>query len=378
MPRALLLCEYPALNGGERSLLAVLPTLQRAGWEFDAWCPGSGPLAETFAAIGVRVVVQRPAVDRETSLQQRRDDLAGAIATGSKYDLVHANSLSMGRLSGPVVESAGVASISHLRDIVGLNRTAIADLNRHARLLAVSSAVRDHHIAQGLAAEKCHVLYNGVDTNLFKPTPPTGYLHRELGLDAKARLIGIVGQIILRKGQDAALSGLLFLLSRFRDRFDDVHILIVGSRYSEKRETVEYERKLRSMAAATGLPNRVRFLGARDDMPRLLPELKLLVHLPKQEPLGRVLLEAAACGVPIIATNVGGTKEIFPRDVDHGANVVPPDFQTAIAIEVTRIFEDHAIAEWVGKCGRDRMLEAFSVEQSAAGLLRHYAEVSGR
>ena len=60
-------------------------------------------------------------------------------------------------------------------------------------------------MAHGLDAEKTHVLYNGVDLEQFRPRPPTGYLHRELGLPADAQLIGNIGQIGLRKGQDVLL-----------------------------------------------------------------------------------------------------------------------------------------------------------------------------
>lgn len=372
MPRALLLCEYPALNGGERSLLAVLPTLRKAGWEFDAWCPGSGPLAEAFAASGVRVVAQKPVDGGETSLQQRRADLAGVLAAGAKYDLVHANSLSMGRLSGPVVAAAGVPSISHLRDIIGLNRAAIADLNSHTRLLAVSAAVRRHHVAQGLVAEKCETLYNGVDTELFRPMHRSGYLHRELGLPRYCRILGVVGQIILRKGLDVALAALLRRIARW----DDEHVVVVGARHSEKPETIEYERSLHDVVASVGLTSRVHFLGTRDDMPRLLRELTLLVHAARQEPFGRVLLETAACAVPIVATDVGGTREIFPRAENDGAFLVPVDDVDAIENRLNRILDDDVIENQTAQRGRERITAAFTVERSAAGLLRHYTEVA--
>lgn len=374
MPRALLLCEYPALNGGEHSLLAVLPTLQKAGWEFDAWCPGVGPLAEAFAPIGVRVVAQQPIMDRETSLEQRRADLAGVIAAGPSYDLVHANSLSMGRLSGPVVAAAGVPSIAHLRDIIGLNRATITDLNRHTRLLAVSDAARKHHIAQGLAAEKCEVLYNGVDSELFRPMHRSGYLHRDLGIERYCRIIGVVGQIILRKGIDTALAAMLRRIARW----DDEHIVVVGARHSEKPETVEYERSLHDIVASVGLTSRVHFLGTRDDMPRLLRELSLLVHAAREEPLGRVLLETAACAVPIVATDVGGTREIFPRAELDGAFLVPVDDVDALESRINHVLDDDAVELQTASSGRERITAAFSVERSAAGLLRHYADVSGR
>ena len=68
-----------------------------------------------------------------------------------------------------------------------MSRQAIADLNCHSRLLAVSEATRQFHVAQGLAGEKTFVLYNGIDLEQFRPRPPTGYLHRQLGLPETCR-----------------------------------------------------------------------------------------------------------------------------------------------------------------------------------------------
>ena len=181
------------------------------------------------------------------------------------------------------------------------------DLNGHARLLAVSRAAREFHVAQGLAAERTHVLYNGVDTQRFCPRSATGWLHRQLGIPESSMLVGTIGQLGPRKGQDVLLprQSLIHCLP-------NVHYVLVGERHSSKGESRQYEMQLHAVAKGA-LSGRVHFLGFRNDVPRLLNELDLLVHPARQEPLGRVLLEAAAAGVAVIATDVGGTREIFPR-----------------------------------------------------------------
>ena len=114
----------------------------------------------------------------------------------------------MGRLSGPVAAGLSLPSVSHLRDIVSLSRQAIDDLNCHGRLLAVSEATWQFHVAQGLAAEKTFVLHNGVDLDQFRPRPPTSYLHRQLGVAPDVPLIATIGQISLRKGHDVLAAAL--------------------------------------------------------------------------------------------------------------------------------------------------------------------------
>jgi len=374
MPRALLLCEYPALNGGERSLLAVLPTLQQAGWEFDALAPANGALADALAGCGIENIATSQWLSPSVIRHDDRYRQIGEVLTARRYDLVHANSLSTSVLSGTVSHDFHVPTIGHLRDIVGLSRAKVALLNLHSRLLAVSEAVRLFHHSQGLDAAKIEVLYNGIDLDAYRPTSHSGALHRELGIAPWARLIGIVGQLIVRKGQVVAL-GAAMASMQMRS---DVHVVVIGTRHSTKHETVEYERNLHSIVAACGLADRIHFLGTRLDMPRLYPALSLLLHTARQEPLGRVLLEAAACGVPVVATDIGGTREIFPREELDGALLVPVDDVAATEAAVARILDNESKSAAMSIAGRNRIACAFSVEQSAAGLLRHYAEVSGR
>jgi glycosyltransferase involved in cell wall biosynthesis len=369
MLRVLVVCEYATLNGGERSLLAVLPTLQRGGWQMDFVAPPQGALAESLRSLGIAVVGVRDELPR--------------LLTANRYDLVHANSLAMALHVGPIAATAGLPSIGHLRDIVRLSGPKISQLNASTRLLAVSSAVRDYHVAQGLDAAKTHVQYNGIGLSNFLPTPLAGEgpgvrgnesseLRKELGLTQNAKLIGLVGQIILRKGQDTALAALVPLLKQE----PLLNVVIVGERHSEKPETIEFERGLHAAADRERVADRVHFLGTRTDISTLLPQLNLLLHMARQEPLGRVLLEAAACGVPVVATDVGGTREIFPRGAADGALLVPKDDAEAARDAVKTLLAEPIAARSMGMAGRRRIEAAFSVEQAAAGLLRHYNETA--
>ena len=155
MPSVLLLCEYATLNGGERSMLSTLDGIARAGYQVRVAAPASGPLAEALRSEGVEIVPFEPrdAQGVRLPLDELRRQLA-EILNRHRPALLHANSLAMGRLSGPVAAELALPSLSHLRDIVSLSRQAIADLNCHGRLLAVSEATRQFHVAQGLAGRK--------------------------------------------------------------------------------------------------------------------------------------------------------------------------------------------------------------------------------
>jgi glycosyltransferase involved in cell wall biosynthesis len=103
-------------------------------------------------------------------------------------------------------------------------------------------------------------------------------------------------------------------------------------------------------------------------------ECDLLVHAARQEPLGRVLLESAASGLPVVATDVGGTREIFPTEED-GAVLVPADDAAAIANAVTILLRNDERRRSLGSAGRRRAERQFDVHQASARLIEFYRRV---
>jgi glycosyltransferase involved in cell wall biosynthesis len=371
MPRLLILCEYPTLLGGERSMLATLPAVAADGFDVFVAAPPSGQLADELARRGIPHVKWQThdELGQRYPLDRLRDDLAKLLHQ-TQPNLLHANSLSTARVSGPVALKCEMRSIGHLRDILKLAPQAIEDINAHRRLLAVSRATRDFHITQGLAAPKCVVVNNGVDLVEFQPRPSTGYLHRELKLPAGARLGAIIGQLGIRKGTDVALAAALPIA----DQFTDFHWLVVGERTSTKDEAREFEDLLRSIAADEPLAGHVHFLGTRTDVSALLAECDLLVHAARQEPLGRVLLEAAASGLAIVATDVGGTREIFPTG-DNAAVLVPTDNRSVLADAIRSLLSENHRRQQLGAAARQRAESAFDIQGAAANLIEQYRTV---
>ena len=168
---------------------------------------------------------------------------------------------------------------------------------------------------------------------------------------------------------------LLEAAERLADVLPDVHYLIVGERWSQKEESRQFEAILRRPAAES-LRDRFHLLGYRDDVNRLLNELTLLVHPARQEPLGRVLLEAAASGVAVVASDVGGTTEIFPNS-SRAARLVQPNDAEALAAAIEDLLGNPAARGSMGGSARRRVEEAFAIETAAAGLIGQYHEVLG-
>lgn len=377
-----ILSEFASRHGGENSLLAVLPYLMRCGVRPIVVAPNTGDFAAAVRHIGIEMVDFRRNLSDGTPLSQSeaRETLA-TVLRGISPHLVHANSLAMGRLAGPVVKQLNLPGLAHLRDIVRLNRQTVADLNENTCLLAVSHATRDWHVAQGISDEKCHVLYNGIDPTVFRLRQSTGFLHRELGLPNDAVLVGNIGQIGLRKGQVP----LLLAMQEIVAALPQTHLMIVGKRWSSKAESVEYEHTLHVLAAQDQLQGHVHWLGVRHDVPAILNELSLLLHTARQEPLGRVLLEAAASQVPVIATDVGGTREIFsplePQQRPAAILINNPklksdlNFANEISKQVISLLKNVDFRNELAQQARQIVEVRFSVEKATQSLYSHYTKL---
>lgn len=371
MPSALIIAEYGSLNGGERSLLAVIPYLQRQGWTFVAALPCPSPLADALRSLGVLVQpfdFLRGA--KRKSLDVLRSELA-QVFKQLKPDLIHCNSLSASRICGPVCRSLGVPSLGYLRDIIKLNRTVIEDLNSLDLLIAVSSATRKFHIDQGLDAERVSVIYNGVDGEVFQPRHPGDELRKSLNLHSDTPLVLFVGQIGLRKGLDIWLTTAELILKDF----PQTCFLIVGTRHSKKQESVDYEKQLLRRSETGTLSGRVFWLGNRPDVAAVMPQCNVLLHCARQEPLGRVLLEALASGLPIVATNVGGTEEIL-CDEAFSPFLVEKDNAQQASEAVSSILESEQLAKMLGEIGCKIANAKFSLTACGQALADSYAKLA--
>jgi len=181
---------------------------------------------------------------------------------------------------------------------------------------AVSEAAADSVVALGVPRARITVIPNGVDAARFVPPGPREEARRALGADA-APLVGSVGCLAARKDYGTLLEALRLLA----DRGLAFRAALVGD--GPAREVLE------AHAAALGLTNRIRFLGERVDVDRLLAGMDVFVLSSREEGIPNALLEAMAAGRACVATAVGGTPEVL-RDGETGW-LVPPGEPAALA-----------------------------------------------
>ena len=373
-PHIAVLFEFPTLNGGEHSMLSVVEQLHaQERFRFSIIAPPTGPLAEKIGELKLPLVAFSV---RDTNGTKRQnvellEELSSVLDT-VQPDVLHANSLSMSRLIGQMstTTSRSFQRTGHLRDIIGLSKKVIADLNSNNRLVAVSDATRNFHIDQGLDLARCQKIYNGVDTDQFFPLgeEEAGDPAKELrsrvlpSIPSTARVVLNVGQICLRKGQlDVAQA-----VCRLLDGRDDIHLVLAGERNSGKQESIDFEQAIHDAFASAGHSDHLHRVGYQENIADLMRCCDLLVHAARQEPLGRVLLEAAASGLPIVATNVGGTAEILRDKAD--AQLVPASNPKALASAIQILIDDENAMNRYAKSARSRIVSTFSLAQATEHL----------
>ena len=315
----------------------------------------------------------------EKSQSEVRLDLGGIIGD-VKPELIHCNSLSTSRLVGPVANELQIPAIGYLRDILRLSKKAIADINLLDRLIAVSHATKNWHCEQGVDSKRTSVIYNGIDSNVFHPRNDLSKAERciraalsipAFSIPTTSQVLLCVGQIGMRKGVDTLIASFL----KIADESPSTHLLIVGQRHSQKQEAIEYEQRARRLAQSSPHKDNIHWLGTRSDIPTIMRASNILIHPAKQEPLGRVLLEAAATGLPIVTTDVGGTPEIM-QGLDQ--YMVRPDSPNEIARIVLELFEHPNQMEACGRRLQEIAKQNFSIDICASQLGKHYRELLSR
>jgi glycosyltransferase involved in cell wall biosynthesis len=225
---------------------------------------------------------------------------------------------------------------------------------------------------------RLEVVHNPVDLERWDP----GRIDRvraraRLGRAGEhALLLGVVAQLSPWKGQDTAIEALRLLCAEGID----AHLLLIGSAKFVDRATrfdnEGYVARLRKLVADTGLQERVSWLGEREDVPELVRALDVLLLPSWEEPFGRALIEAMAMGVPVVATSVGGPPEIL-QDGREGF-LVEPRRPPAWAQAIRRLADDPRLGEEMGRAGRRRFEDAFTVDRHAGAALEVYERALGR
>jgi L-malate glycosyltransferase len=336
----------------------VLENLIRHGdssrFEFEvAAMHGRGQMWERLAALGVPMHSLSP--HHKVPLYVPR--LAWKCITRS-YDVVHTHLLAANVIAKPVAALCGVRvriNHDHCNDKLTDPRkwalpadTFTNTLSTH--IVAVSESTREFLVRhEGIAADRVTTIHNGIDTELYQPQPGLRAAAREKwGLPADAFIVGGIGRLAHQKNFELFLN----IAAEIPDAF-----FVIGG-------TGEDEAALRAQVERLGLGARVRFLGYVGDMPSLWPALDCLLLTSRYEGLPITILEAMACGVPIVASNLDGMREIL-RDGENAA-LIPPGELAPFVKALRSLCDNPALASRLA----DAALATVRADYSASRMAR--------
>ncbi|MGV0741554.1 glycosyltransferase [Mycolicibacterium sp. XJ870] len=209
----------------------------------------------------------------------------------------------------------------------------------------------------GRSRSRTSVVPCGVDLKLFTPEG------RKSPRSARHRIVS-VGRFVPRKGFDLVIRALPSL--------PDSELVIVGGPARAGLARDPEACRLRQLAAELGVADRVRLCGsvARDKMPEVLRSADVVACTPWYEPFGIVPLEAMACGVPVVATAVGGMLDTVVDEVT--GRLVRPKRPDLLADVLSGLLRDDFLRQSLGAAGRDRARSRYSWDRIAADTLRVY------
>jgi len=230
------------------------------------------------------------------------------------------------------------------------------------RMIHVSASERDEgRTLRVIAPGRQRVVPNGIDPARFERPAGGAALRAELGIPAAARVVGSIGLLNDAKGHD------LLLLAAARLPAD-VHVLVVGHG--------EREGALREQAARLGLARRVHLPGWRDDVSAAHAAMDVFALPSRWEGLPYSLLEAMAAGLPCVASEVNGSRDILQAVTPCGL-LVPREDPLALAAALERLLQDRGLRERLAAAGPQRVRAEYTLEAMIERTLAVYREALG-
>jgi glycosyltransferase involved in cell wall biosynthesis len=224
-----------------------------------------------------------------------------------------------------------------------------------------SQAVLNFYAAQGIEPSKLVLIRNGI-----VPDPPAvadrAAVLREFDVPPDAQVLGFVGRLWPQK----RVRDVIWATEIVRNVKPKLFLLVIGDG-PEREALLDYTKKI-------ALLYRVRFLGHREDIPRLLSTMDIFVMPSQFEGMPNAVMEAMNAGVAVVASDIPANSELV---IDGETGLLYPVGDTkALSIRVNRLLDDHSLRTRLGQAGQQRVREQFNVENMVAGHIRLYRKLA--
>ena len=378
-PEIILVSNDASETGAPRSLYTFAHWLAAHGKaKLRIVLAGGGPLEREFAELGPVYRTWRGdataiggvlRLSRAASWRIHRKAVLTVLANARRRwnpSLIYANTITTGHEMA-ALRRGDTPVITHVRELASLFPAIEQTCNLDAtlrftdRFIANSQATKDHLVQRyRVAPADVDVIHPFIDdTPEEAQRSGSAGIRRDLGLDGSVKLVVACGTLHSRKGTDLFVD--VAAAVRARRSGDDVHFVWIGG------DTTELKRDdMTRQLAERGLSALVSFVGHRSDYRRFLADADILLLTSREEPFGRVILEAGLYGKPSICFADSGGAPEFVRD-DAG-RVVPRGDVTAMAMATIDLLDSPQTRASLGACARERVLRDHRVDAGAPRL----------
>lgn len=321
-----------AMGGVQFSTLYLAQSLDKGRWKPIVVCPEEGDLPRACRDSGIETrVLDHPRL-WSTSVRVGATRLpnpvawawdAGVVVRSAQRlerlllrrspDLVVTKGLSAHFLGGLAARRLRIPCVWHVQDFIsercfGVYRQVFGQAARWLpQQIIVDGGTIAKQLPEALKA-RISVIYNGIDTKVFRPGLDGGGVREELGIPKDHLVIGHVGRVTPWKGQHYMIEA----LARIAEAHPEVCLLLVGSPVFDNDA---YQRRLLSLATQTGLESRIKFAGYRHDLPNVLAAMDVFAFTSIEKDTSPLaLLSAMSCGLPIVAFDIAGVQELMTGD----------------------------------------------------------------
>jgi len=329
--------------------MSLCEHLQAAGHGVVVACKSRSPLAPAMKELGLDV--------RELGISGKANLLApfrvAALARRVGAAVIHSHLSTAALHSSLAGRFAGLPTVAHVRALNTAHAYRLA-----SRVIAVSRAVKEHLVSQGMDAGGIDVVYNGVDPARYYLPMTREEARCKLGLP-EGPLVGVVAHLTAKKGHAVFLEA----FASIAGKHPGAAALFLGD--GEERES------LRAQAKRFTLSDRLIFAGFQPDVLPYYAAMDLVV-LPsiEGEGLPRALLEGGLLRRPAIGTRISGVPEII-REGETGF-IVPVGDAPALAEQLDILLSDGVLRTAMGDAAHDYVATNFTVEAMVRGVLETY------
>ncbi len=285
-----------------------------------------------------------------------------------KVDLVHINNeLYSHWMSILASKMTHTKCLVHMRGIRALTRMEKALIRLVDHFIVISNVGREFYIKEGFPENHSSVIYDGIDFSQISKPPIPAEERAKLAITEDEIVLGNVSRLVPNKGQRTLLKAMSLLVGKY----PRLKLIIVGG---DPKSGEPFLNELKLMSQDMGIPDRVVFTGWRDDVYNLTAAFDIAVQASHYiEGFGTSILEAMSLSKPVIATGVGGIKELILHG-QSGYHFEPGD-EEALANQLEILIKDQALRDHMGSVGASRAKALFDQKKLANQLSDLYANL---